>query len=424
MTDEPNLFLRPRAASGRAAWSVLAALSLASFLAANVAALGGVWAASSASPRAGKALSDAPVEPRLPATPPAPPPTFAPVASADGRTYEQRHGERVYRYTLVPELQKEAETVLSRYDVPYGAFVAVEPKTGRILAMAEYAKDPADRGHLFTAGHPAASLIKIVTASAALDTARITPESVYRFEGSPYKLSARKLSPKNARRENNETTFGQALGKSNNVVFAKVGADVVGPERFSQALYAFGFNRPIPFDFPLEESHALVPAERFELGKTAAGLENAFISPVHAALLAAAVANDGVMMRPYVLEEVDDAAGVPLYRADTPRVYDRTATERVAKLVGEMMRNTVTEGTSRSTLRKSAKKLLSRVARAGKTGTLTGEEPPGRYEWFIGFAPAENPDIAVAGLVVNQGDLWHINGTYAAAAVMKEYFGL
>lgn len=365
-----------------------------------------------------------------PAPPPEPPTPsslglaeFAPAVGPDGRL-EQRVGDKRFVYTLVPSLQKEAERVLSQYKVPYGAIVAMEPATGRILAMAEYSQaEPLAEGLLLRATYPAASLAKVVTAAAALSTGKVSPNTVYRYEGSPYKLSERKLSPKNARREGNKSTLTQALGKSNNVVFAKVGADVVGPGGLSQAFDAFFFNREIPFDLPLQPSAAAVPCERYPLGCTSAGFGDVHLSPIHAALIASAVANGGTAMSPYVVEEVTDASGLSLYRG-APRELGRAVSPQVASALADMMRATVESGTSTRTFRRYARKLFNRVDIAGKTGTLDGDNPEGRYEWFIGFAPAENPKIAVAGLVVNQGDLWYINGTFTAAAVMKRHFGM
>jgi cell division protein FtsI/penicillin-binding protein 2 len=97
--------------------------------------------------------------------------------------------------------------------------------------------------------------------------------------------------------------------------------------------------------------------------------------------------------------------------------------EEVARTLGQMMEKTVTAGTSAKVFSRYARKLRSDVGVAGKTGSLTGHNPPGMYEWFVGFAPIEEPKIAVASLVVNR-EVWHIKGTYVAQAVMKEFFGL
>lgn len=346
----------------------------------------------------------------------------SPTLGVDGRYEERVEGRRIV-YTFDPELQKLAQSVLKQYRVPYGAFVAVEPSTGRVLAMAEHSQqDPSMRDFCRRATYPAASLVKLVTASAALETGRIDPGTPVRFEGSPYVVYPRKIFPTSSRYENNVATFAEALGQSNNVVFAKVGSALVGAGNLERKLTQYGFNRQIPFDFGLQMSRATVPQEPYPMARTAAGFGDVYLSPVHAALLAAAVGNGGVMMKPFAVETMEDASGKVTYRAE-PSVLGQCVSAQTAKSLSEMMRMTVTRGTSTKIFARYARRLWQDVKIAGKTGSLTGENPPGMYEWFIGFAPADNPKIAVASLVVNH-DLWHIKGTYVAQAVMREFFGM
>ncbi|PLX42873.1 MAG: penicillin-binding protein [Deltaproteobacteria bacterium] len=339
-----------------------------------------------------------------------------------GKYVETIDGKRVI-YTLDHELQEAAEKVLARYSVPYGAFVAIEPETGRVLAMAEYSSKEQLKGFTLKADYPAASLVKIVTGAAALKTGEVTPDTVFRYEGNPYKLWKRKLNPKNKRRENNKDTFAGALGRSNNVVFGKVGVNNVGAERLRDELSEFGFNQELDFDFPLASSTAEVPDDEYQLARTSAGFGDVKISPLHAALIAAAVSNGGVMMRPWIVESVEDPEVGMIY-SGAPQPMLRVASKKTSSQLAKMMRKTITTGTSTKIFYKYAKKLVRKVAISGKTGSLRGDAPPGNYEWFIGFAPEEDSKIAVAGLVVNQGDLWHIKGTYAAMTVMRKFFGL
>ncbi|PLX46167.1 MAG: penicillin-binding protein [Deltaproteobacteria bacterium] len=350
--------------------------------------------------------------------------------SCPSPTYDEELGKYIETidkkrvvYTLDRELQEAAESVLARYSVPYGAFVAIEPETGKVLAMAEYSSREEVKGFTLKADYPAASLVKIVTGAAALKTGEVTPDTIFRYEGNPYKLWKRKLNPKNKRRENNKDTFAGALGRSNNVVFGKVGVNTVGPERLRDALGEFGFNQGLDFDFPLASSTAEVPDDEYQLARTSAGFGDVKISPLHAALIAAAVSNGGVMMRPWIVESVEDPVAGVIY-SGAPQPMLRVAQKKTASQLAAMMRKTITTGTSTKIFYKYAKKLVRKIAISGKTGSLRGDSPPGNYEWFIGFAPEEGSKIAVAGLVVNQGDLWHIKGTYAAMTVMRKFFGL
>jgi len=345
-----------------------------------------------------------------------------PKTTPNGIYYETVDGNTVV-YTIDHELQKEASDVLKKYNVPYGAFVAMEPSTGKILALVEYSSEDSQlNGFCRRATYPAASLVKIVSAAAALQTGKYKEETEIRFEGNPYRLIKRKISPRNKRRENNITTFSNALGTSNNVVFGKIGIDI-GSERFLKSLDDFAFNANIPFDFKLQNSSAAVPEDEYLLARAAAGFGDIYISPIHAVLLAAAVANNGVMMRPYVVDYINNPQGKTIYKA-SPAPMTRPMSKETAKQIAEMMVGTVTHGTSSKIFYKYARKLRNKVGVAGKTGTLRGDDPPGRYEWFVGFAPADEPKIAVASLVVNDLELWRIKGSFVAQAVMKEYFGM
>lgn len=366
-----------------------------------------------------------PIKPKPPAVSQALSKIALPTPSFDksGKLVQSVDGYKV-TYTLDKSLQKLVEDIYAQYKVPYGAFVAMDPSTGRILAMAEHSSsEPEKRGLCLRATYPAASLIKVITGAAALKTGKVTPATQVRYEGNPYRLTERKISPNNAKRERLVASLTDALAKSNNIVFAKMGINVVGAAGLESELNDFCFNREIPFEFALQKSTAIVPSETWPLGQTAAGFGDVYVSPVHAALIAATVANKGVMMKPWMVEKVEDQAGNVLYSGEA-ETFAKVIEPDLAKTLSEMMTATVANGTGTKVFKRYAKKLTNTVSVAGKTGSLSGDDPPGRYEWFIGFAPQDNPKIAVASLVVNKGQMWHIKGAYAAAAAMKEHLGL
>lgn len=346
-----------------------------------------------------------------------------PTSDASGKLTQSIDGLKI-TYTLDKSIQKLVEGIYAQYKVPYGAFVAMDPTTGKVLAMAEYsASEPEARGLCLRATYPAASLIKVITGAAALKTGKVRPDTMVRYEGNPYRLTERKVSPKNEKRDRLVSSLTEALAKSNNIVFAKMGINIVGAQGLESQLNDFGFNREIPFEFNLHKSTAIVPSETYPLGRTAAGFGDVYLSPLHAALIASSVANGGVMMKPWIIEKVEDAGGNAVYTGE-PEKLSKVLEPELAKTLSEMMTATVAMGTAHKVFNRYAKKLITNISVAGKTGSLSGDDPPGRYEWFIGFAPRENPKIAVASLVVNQGKMWHIKGAYAAAAAMKEHFGL
>ena len=184
------------------------------------------------------------------------------------------------------------------------------------------------------------------------------------------------------------------------------------------AIARFGWlSRPAP-------AHAAGTADagqdRYELGKLGCGLGSLRITPLHAAQLAAILAH-GELVAPRWVDRVVDAEGreLPLPAVSAPRLV---LSPDLAAELREMLVDTTTRGTARSAFRKrNGRPLLGPVRVAGKTGSLSGENPTGRYEWFIGVAPAEEPRIVVATLLV-QSDLWWRNASQIAAEVLRRTF--
>ena len=158
--------------------------------------------------------------------------------------------------------------------------------------------------------------------------------------------------------------------------------------------------------------------EEANLARTAAGFGPVRLSALHAALIAAAVANRGLLVPPETVEGVEGAP--PLPRRDPVQVVD----EQVAEALAAMMRTTTSEGTARKVFQRdrwSRRSPLREVAVAGKTGSLAEKDPYRDYSWFVGFAPAEAPQIAVATVVVNER-LWRIKAPWVAHHALEAYF--
>jgi len=106
-------------------------------------------------------------------------------------------------------------------------------------------------------------------------------------------------------------------------------------------------------------------------------------------------------MRPYLIAEIDHKSGEPLYLAKE-EILSQPIVEKTAKDLSRMMQRTVEDGTASKIFHRYSKGLLEKISICGKTGSLSGDNPPGRYDWFIGFAPAEDPQIAFAAMIINQ----------------------
>lgn len=338
--------------------------------------------------------------------------------SDDRWVVPRRDGTRAV-LTVDNDLQSHIRTLFSRYDVPAGGLVAIEPKTGRVLAYVGY---EAGRGHspqvVTDPSPPAASVFKIVTASALLDAGVKSSTSVC-YGGGMRGLSKADLidSPK---RDRWCATLADALGYSINAVFAKLADRHINEARMAQYVSAFGFGQRLPFDLPAMPSPADVPDSNLERARMAAGFWHSQLSPLHGALLASTIANDGQMPYAAIVDRIESRSGETLYQ-HTPRTYRQVLPRHTARLTGEMMTRTVTHGTAKKAFWDSrGRPFLPGIRVAGKTGTLSRYNPHRTYNWWVGYAPVDDPQIAVAALVVNEPK-WRIKASYVAKEALQEY---
>ena len=316
--------------------------------------------------------------------------------------------------TLDARLQKRLERTLSGYDVPYGATVLLDPRTGRVLAMAEHSRaEPGASNLSLQAISPAASIFKIVTAAALLEQGYSADQPVC-YHGGQQRLAPRLLDD-DSRRDNACLPLSTAFGFSANVVFAKLADRGLTPEVLRATADRFLFNAIIPFPSPVERSRAEIPRDRFGLANTAAGFGDVRLSALHAAMLGAVIANRGVLVPPWMVELVQGTEPAPPL-AEPMRIID----ERVAEALGAMMRETVTHGTAQRAFSRPPRELRG-VHVAGKTGSLNERRPFRDHTWFVGYAPAEDPQVVVASLVVN-GPLWRVRAPWVAREALAAYF--
>ncbi len=317
--------------------------------------------------------------------------------------------------TTVPRLQQRIEKVLADHRTPWAAAVLLDPKTGRVLAMAEHSqREPGRRGLSLEARAPAASVFKIVTSSALLRRG-FEPGAEVCYHGGQHRVQPRLLAD-DPRRDRRCLSLSSALGKSANVVFAKLADRALNATLLRAEADRFLFNQPIPFAGRVETSRAEIPEEPFALATTAAGFGPVRLSPLHGALVAAIVANGGVFVPPAVVASSTGAEPPP---ALEPR---RVLDPEVAAELAAMMRTTVTEGTARRAFRapRSRASALSGITVAGKTGSLSEADPFRDYSWFVGFAPAENPRVAFAVVVVNDRN-WRIKASSVARTAVEAW---
>jgi len=331
------------------------------------------------------------------------------------------NGNRV-ALSLNEELQAQIFDLFRRFDPLFGVFAAMEPDTGRVVALVGYRRGgESDPWLPLKAIYPAASLIKVITASAAIERGNVSPQDEISYRGGIYGISRRGIHARDGRGFP-KMTLEEAIARSANAVFGKVAVNDVGGPVLEEYLAKFGFGARIPFDLPVETSHGQVPKEEFELARTGAGFGEVYVSPLHMAMIMSAIASGGAMPRPVLIDRIEDSDGMPLYES-SPMKWRDTVLPETANAVVRMMVKTVEMGTSRRTFgTPEATPLLHDMDVAAKTGSLSGWTPSVHFEWFAGVAPVGSPRLALAALVVNDGR-WKIKGSYVGKEAFNSYFG-
>ena len=314
--------------------------------------------------------------------------------------------------TLDPKAQKVALSALAGRK---GAVVALDPRSGAVKVMASYPgyapsslrspsakhsldSDPASPmfNRATQSAYAPGSTFKVVTAIAALDSGQYTPDSSLSGK-SPIKISGVPLANFNGEQFGviNLTT---ALTHSVNTVWAQV-AVKLGQSRMASTMEKLGFDHDPPLDYPSSQmrpsgeyknGRLLSPLSRFvDVGRMGIGQDKLQVTPMQMAMVTAAVANHGELMRPHITDRVIDRDGRTVTRIGD-KVESRAMKASTAQQVGQMMTQVVREGTGTAAA-------LQGIDVAGKTGTAeVGSCPTGNLVSFIGFAPADHPRAAVA----------------------------
>lgn len=303
--------------------------------------------------------------------------------------------------TLDPQMQRVAERVLSDANAAFGAAVLLSVDDGRVLAMAGRARAKPEHDDVtlaLKAWAPAASVFKLVTAAALLE-AGVKPDTRVCYHGGLRSVEADNLED-HPELDASCRSFAYGLAKSQNAIIGRLVNDHLDPARLEATARAFGFGAAPAFELPTAVSQLEVPAEPLELARVAAGFWHTTLSPLHGAVLAATIARGGEAPPVRVVDRIVDRAGL----VERPEVAParRVIPEAVAGALAGMMVGTTERGSARVAFRdKHTNRRLLPWRVAGKTGTLAGRNPFIAYSWFVGFAPAERPQVAFAVLLGN-----------------------
>jgi cell division protein FtsI/penicillin-binding protein 2 len=328
------------------------------------------------------------------------------------------------RYGLNEVSQVQMEKVIKQYHPDYAAFIAIDARTGRILSMVSFSEVEDQTANLtLRATFPAASIFKVVTASAVLDTNKAQPETVVSFNGANHTLYKHNVDDNRVNKWTRKMTMREAFARSINVIFSKLGLFYAGPETLMQYAERYFFNHQIPTDVPVQMGYAKFSADDpWSVATAASGFtRDNTMSPLQGALIASAVANDGVIMEPYLVDNIQaESSGETLYQV-SPKQASIAFEPQSGEKLRELFDETVHSGTGRKSFRQTVRRAsYGDVEFGGKTGSLTGLNPKGKCDWFVGYARYRDQRIAVAALTVNQKK-WRVKSSMLANIFFTGY---
>lgn len=323
---------------------------------------------------------------------------------------EPSNGEILHlRTTFDRGLQAEAQKWVRAVGSLEAALVVLDPEDGKVLAMAGAGSgtklNPAVAGSF-----PAASVFKLITAAAAMERNGYDEDSYVLYDGGRHTLYKSNVV-KDPDVGRHKATFKESFAHSINSVFGKLGIYTLGAEELKAYAESFRFNSPILFEMEVTPSSFLVEdaEDPFLLAELASGYNRTTkASPLHAAMMVAAVHNGGRVMEPYFVEEVADNRNNVLYTG-TPKELGKVMADGTASSLWTLMKATVYEGTGRKRFYDATSHpVLRRLDLGGKSGTINDTE--GNYvDWFVALAKLkdaegkESKPLAIAAVVVHNG---------------------
>ena len=342
---------------------------------------------------------------------------------------EKKPGDNVVT-TINYKLQKTAYDALGSYR---GAVVAIEPSTGKILAMVskpDYNPNTVDKdwNKLISGGDGNSALLNRATQGIYPpgSTFKILTAAEYIIEnGSKYKnykyvckgtdeFYGNKISCYGGE-VHGKVNLNRAFSESCNGAFANIGLKL-NTDSFKSLCEKFGFNRELSVNFEYKKSSFVLngKSDKGEIMQTAIGQGKTGITPLENALISSTIANKGKMMVPYVVDHTESDSGKQVKKY-SPKSAGKIIDKSVAGSVKKLMKSVVKDGTASSLNRFSY-----RIA--GKTGSAEFDSKGTSHAWFVGFAPADNPKIAVSIVVEGVGT----GSRYAvpiAEKMFREYLG-
>lgn len=322
-------------------------------------------------------------------------------------------------YAIHDELQSCARRLFRQYHPLCGALAAIEPSTGRVLALFSYGGP--DQTLFLRNTFPSASIFKIVTASAAIESGRLSPNSLISFAGNRYTLYRYQL--RDNPRYGTLTSLSEAFAYSINPVFGKIGMNMLGKDLMFRYAEKLGYRSRVPFEIEADTSFLKPCDSAYNLAELACGFnEETRMTPLLGALMTASLVEDGRMLRPCLVDSITDPADKRIIYRTSPVLWKTSLKESTAREVRGMMEKVVIEGTARKSFTHVARSFNNDMQLGGKTGSIN-VNGLGKVDWFVGFGRHRTDvrqRIAVAVVAVF-GPYWTVHSSYIGAEIVRLY---
>ena len=330
------------------------------------------------------------------------------------------------QYTFNESLEDFIKRQLTLYHPDYSSIVVIDNETGHVLAAVDHSREKKIFGRdlAFSTNHPAASVIKVITASDLLENTHINTHTEFAFAGRSTTLYRSQLKEPPNKRWVRRLDLDRAFATSNNVVFGRTAIENLTPHGLKKMAERFGFNRRLLDGVNLRPSVFPLAEDQYNFAELASGLNTKTqMSPLHGAVIGSVVANGGVLKYPIVIKQVSSTTGkktfFPPLRSD-----ETVLTPQTAEDMRHLFMSTVVSGTARASFRRS-KLLLSKYEIGGKTGSMTGGEPYGKRDWFVSYAKSvddrSDKGISICVMLVNQ-KRWYVKSSLLAKNIIEYYY--
>jgi peptidoglycan glycosyltransferase len=300
------------------------------------------------------------------------------------------------------------------------AIVVMEADTGKIIVLTGFDLADPDANPCLDSDYPAASIFKIITASAAVESLHYNTGTQLYFNGNKYTLYKRQLKD-----VKNKYTYTISFSRASvNPVFGKIGKNYLGKEKLDSFATAFGFNKAVDFELPFNSGNFKTNKKEYHLAELGCGFNNdTTISPIFGAMLTSAIVNSGNIMLPSIIEHVTDSDGTIIYKNKETKYLTAIKPETAAIMI-KLMQRTISKGTAKKSFRGASRdKVLSKLIIGGKTGSLYNREHIVKYDWFTGFAKDKKTKKTIAlSVVVGHRKYIGTRATSYAKMILKQYF--